>query len=263
MDNNQGMISCAIGCWLVAALGGALAAVLLMVIGGWTFVQGVFAGAVIFAVVGALISWIICKPLPAPGEVQIGASDDAAAKASAARSAAEAQSAKAASSSTTTAASSAAPAAAAEIKPSTQLAGQAELAERKGEWKYEGDGAKAKPAKKAPAKKAPAKKAAAKADAPAAAEGPGTKPATMDAAREGGPDNLKLIKGVGPKLEALLHSMGFYHFDQVAAWGADEVAWVDQNLEGFKGRVSRDDWVAQARILAAGGETEFSARSKK
>jgi NADH-quinone oxidoreductase subunit E len=47
--------------------------------------------------------------------------------------------------------------------------------------------------------------------------------------------------------------MGFYHFDQVAAWTADEVAWVDENLTGFKGRVSRDDWVSQAKSLAAEG----------
>ena len=40
------------------------------------------------------------------------------------------------------------------------------------------------------------------------------------------------------------------------------MAWVDQNLKGFKGRVSRDDWVAQARLLADGGETEFSRRAR-
>lgn len=122
-----------------------------------------------------------------------------------------------------------------------------------------------KPAAKPKAKPAPKSKAQAKAQTPKAeaATGAGTKPKTMKAARKGGPDDLKLIKGVGPKLEALLHRLGFYHFDQVAAWSADEVSWVDQNLEGFKGRVSRDDWVAQAKILAAGGETEFSARNKK
>ncbi|MEL6125271.1 MAG: NADH-quinone oxidoreductase subunit E, partial [Pseudomonadota bacterium] len=38
--------------------------------------------------------------------------------------------------------------------------------------------------------------------------------------------------------------------------------WVDQNLEGFKGRVSRDDWVAQAKMLAAGELTEFAAKKK-
>jgi len=89
-----------------------------------------------------------------------------------------------------------------------------------------------------------------------------SRPAVLAAARDGRPDDLKLIKGVGPKLEALLNSLGFFHFDQVAAWTAAELAWVDQNLEGFKGRASRDEWVAQARILAAGGSTEFSARQE-
>jgi NADH-quinone oxidoreductase subunit E len=93
--------------------------------------------------------------------------------------------------------------------------------------------------------------------------GAGTKPQTMTAPREAGADNLKLIKGVGPKLEAMLHKMGFFHFDQIAKWSAAEVAWVDENLEGFKGRVTRDDWVAQATVLAEGGETDFSNRAKK
>jgi NADH-quinone oxidoreductase subunit E len=93
--------------------------------------------------------------------------------------------------------------------------------------------------------------------------GQGTKPATLEAPRDGNADDLKMIKGVGPKLEALLHEFGFYHFDQIASWTEDEVSWVDQNLEGFKGRVSRDDWVEQAKLLADGKETEFSARAKK
>jgi len=94
----------------------------------------------------------------------------------------------------------------------------------------------------------------------AASEGEGSRPETLDGPREGGADDLKKIKGVGPKLETLLNSMGFYHFDQIAAWKPAEVAWVDENLEGFKGRVSRDDWVEQARLLASGGETEFSKK---
>ena len=88
----------------------------------------------------------------------------------------------------------------------------------------------------------------------------GTRPGGLDGPRGGAADDLKLIKGVGPKLEALLNRLGFWHFDQVASWSADEVAWVDANLEGFKGRVSRDEWVQQARVLASGGETEFSKR---
>ena len=61
-------------------------------------------------------------------------------------------------------------------------------------------------------------------------------------------------------LETLLHEHGIFHFEQIAGWGAEEVAWMDANLQGFRGRVSRDDWVGQAKILAAGSETEFSQR---
>ena len=85
-------------------------------------------------------------------------------------------------------------------------------------------------------------------------------PTGLDAARNGQADDLKRIKGVGPKLEQLLNSLGFFHFDQIAAWTASEIAWVDENLKGFKGRVSRDNWVAQAKTLAAGDDTEFSKR---
>jgi len=90
----------------------------------------------------------------------------------------------------------------------------------------------------------------------------GARPAMLDAARNGQPDDLKQIKGIGPKLEQLCNRLGVYHFDQIAGWTADEVAWVDANLQGFKGRVSRDDWVAQARVLAAGGDTDFARRVK-
>ncbi|MEM7547217.1 MAG: endonuclease [Pseudomonadota bacterium] len=142
-----------------------------------------------------------------------------------------------------------------DLKPSAALSEEATLRAGVGDWKYSAPEAE-KPAKK----KA---KSAAK-EAPAAAEPDGgAKPATLDAARDGKADDLKKIKGVGPKMEKLLNSLGFYHFDQIAAWSATEVAWVDDNLEGFKGRVSRDDWVAQAQLLATGGDTEFSKKVDK
>lgn len=79
------------------------------------------------------------------------------------------------------------------------------------------------------------------------------RPARLDAPRAGRPDDLTRIRGVGPKLMALVNDLGFYHFDQIAAWTPAEVAWVDENLAGFKGRVSRDNWVEQAAIFAKGG----------
>lgn len=163
------------------------------------------------------------------------------------------------------------------MKASAKLAGEEELASRKGSWKYEGDGAKA--AKPAAAKATPAAetydneganepmptdeaKEIGDLDGDGTLEGTdeGSKPQMLSEAREGGPDNLKEIKGIGPKLEKLCHSMGVFHFDQIASWGPQEVAWMDANLQGFRGRVTRDDWVGQAKILASGGETEFSKR---
>ena len=88
--------------------------------------------------------------------------------------------------------------------------------------------------------------------ASAAASGAGTKPATLAAARGGQPDDLRQLSGVGPKMEQTLHAMGIFHFDQIASWGPQELAWMDANLQGFKGSASRDGWVAQAKALAAG-----------
>lgn len=87
-------------------------------------------------------------------------------------------------------------------------------------------------------------------------------PVLLTEAPEGGADNLKLIKGVGPKLEGILHELGVYKFSQIAEWTRENIAWVDGRLK-FKGRIDRDGWIDQAKLLASGGETEFSKRSKK
>ena len=70
------------------------------------------------------------------------------------------------------------------------------------------------------------------------------------------PDDLKLISGVGPKIEGILNELGIYTYAQVAAWKKGERAWVDGYLN-FKGRIDRDDWVRQAKALAKGGEAEY------
>ncbi len=69
-------------------------------------------------------------------------------------------------------------------------------------------------------------------------------------------DDLKLISGVGPKIEAILHELGIYTFAQVASWKEAEREWADAYLN-FKGRIDRDDWVKQAAALAKGGEAEY------
>lgn len=74
----------------------------------------------------------------------------------------------------------------------------------------------------------------------------------LTAARGGKPDDLKLIWGVGPKLEVMLNKAGFFHFDQIAKWTDREIEWVDTQLGDFAGRAVRDRWVEQCEKLASG-----------
>jgi len=83
------------------------------------------------------------------------------------------------------------------------------------------------------------------------------------AAAIGDPDNLRQIKGVGPKLNTLLASLGVTRFDQISAWGDNEIAEVDGYLGNFKGRISRDNWVDQADYLAKGDIEGFEAKYGK
>jgi len=96
---------------------------------------------------------------------------------------------------------------------------------------------------------APAPKPEAKpAPAPEAAPAPSGKPNIPAAVGE--PDNLRLIKGVGPKLNTLLNSLGVTRFDQIAEWKEAEINEVDQYLDTFSGRITRDAWIDQAKFLA-------------
>ena len=90
----------------------------------------------------------------------------------------------------------------------------------------------------------------------------GERPMALDAPRNGVKDNLTRIKGIGLKINETLNGVGIYHFDQIANWNDDNIAWVDKNI-AFPGRVNREEWVSQAKVLAAGNETEFSKRVDK
>ncbi|MGI9356793.1 MAG: NADH-quinone oxidoreductase subunit NuoE [Rhizobiaceae bacterium] len=70
------------------------------------------------------------------------------------------------------------------------------------------------------------------------------------------PDDLKLISGVGPKIEGVLNGLGIYKYEQIAKWKKAEREWVDGYLR-FKGRVDRDEWTKQAKALAKGGRDEY------
>ena len=81
-------------------------------------------------------------------------------------------------------------------------------------------------------------------------------PAPLFKAPKGAPDDLKLISGVGPVLEARLHGLGITKWSQVAAFTAEDIAKVEASLS-FPGRVTRDNWLGQAAALAKGGEAEY------
>ena len=76
-------------------------------------------------------------------------------------------------------------------------------------------------------------------------------------------DELTRMKGVGPKVAAMLNAMGVTRYDQIAAWSDDDVARIDAQLGTFKGRITRDQWVEQARLLAAGDRAGFEAKFGK
>lgn len=93
---------------------------------------------------------------------------------------------------------------------------------------------------------------------PLAAEPVAVKTAGTKAGTTAGADDLALIKGLGPKLNAQLADIGVTTFAQIAAWDDTDIDRVDAMLGRFQGRIRRDDWVAQARLLAAGDSAGFA-----
>ncbi len=72
-------------------------------------------------------------------------------------------------------------------------------------------------------------------------------------------DPLTRMKGLGPKAEAALNALGITRFEQIAGWNEADVARIDVQMGAFKGRITRDRWVEQARFLAAGDTAGFEA----
>lgn len=73
-------------------------------------------------------------------------------------------------------------------------------------------------------------------------------------------DDLSVMKGVGPKLVARLAALGVTRFDQISDWTEADIDRIDGQLGAFAGRIRRDDWVGQARLLAAGDRPGFEAK---
>lgn len=75
------------------------------------------------------------------------------------------------------------------------------------------------------------------------------RPPALAAARDGAADDLKQIKGIGPRLESSLNALGIFHFDQIARWNEMNLAWIDAQPH-LRGRAIRDEWVDQAATLS-------------
>lgn len=259
--NGSSQSTCRRNCWITGLVGGLLVAGMFFFVAQHAFLSSLITGAVVAVLLGLFLIWAFCTapvstesdviappPVePAPAPVAEAAPAPVAEPAPAPPPVAEvvqpepAASAKAEGPATPNVAAAPAfitPVAARPPAPA------------------------AEPAPEVPAETKPARNAAkprtggfaldaavAKSKEPVAKAGP----ELLTAPRGGKPDDLKIIKGVGPKLEKLLNDVGVWHFDQIASWKAKDIAIVDEKLVGFKGRISRDEWVKQAKVLAKGG----------
>ena len=209
MNKTSDKFFCTLVCLVVASLAGFAAMAALIMVGGWSVMQALFAAAVVWAVLSALLITMICngsRETPEEARARV----------------------------------------------------ETEMAEAKARATGASIPTATKPAAASPspavAASEPTPEPAAPAPTPKVSETPAS-------AATSGPDDLKLLKGVGPKLENKLHANGVTSFAQIAGWGPAEIADMDDKLS-FKGRIDRDGWVEQAKILASGGETEFSKRGE-
>ena len=226
MDRQAAGSNCAIYCWSVGVVSGVLAFVVLWGLVGIGAFLALLLGVLVAVGAGYFLIWAFCMPLGAASQGIAAAAGPAAVQAPAAQP-------------VTTGPATASAATMAPPSPDPDIVAPV-------------------PEPAAPAVPDPAPEPD---TAPEATPAPAA-PAAVGLLSEpkGQADDLKRIKGVGPALEGRLNDLGVFHYAQIAAWGPDEVAWVDGHLK-FRGRIERDDWIAQARTLAEGGETEFSRRA--
>ncbi len=273
-------VECRRNSWLVALAGGVLVALMLIMVAHYGILKALFIGLIFFVALGAFFVWAFCSRTEEPAHEAVAAppppAEPAPRPAAPAASAAPAAVARAPE-------PVAAPAPAPVAEPAKVASATPAVAAPKSPVKPRASKAAAKPAaksaarpaaKSAPRKPAEKKPAAAKAKGATAqgldaalakskGEPKAGEPEMLAAPRGGKADDLKMIKGVGPKLEKLLNEVGVWHFGQIASWKAKDIAFVDEKMVGFHGRITRDEWVKQAKVLAEGGKTEFAARVAK
>ncbi|WP_284164458.1 endonuclease [Frigidibacter sp. SD6-1] len=231
-SDSAAQAGCQRTCWLVATGAGVVAAALLTLVALFPVFTAVLIGGLIALALGALLSWAFCSGAGAPPKAPTVAPlpTPLAAEPPPAPEAPKAEA----------------------HKYDWQVLGTEEAEAKRGILAGTAEPKAAKPrAKKASvAKGIEAAMGRTHEEAVAVAE-----PLLLLAPRDGKADDLKLISGVGPALEKLLNEVGVWHFDQIASWKAKDIAFVDAKLKTFKGRITRDEWVKQARALARkGGE---------
>ena len=232
MHHSENKRAPSLGGWVIAAGAGGVAAAVAYVVGDFNYSQSGFIGLAIFLIAGLILGmyWGSAAELPSKQTVAMPAKAAAPAMAAPAMAApAMAEAAPAAFVSAPVMGAAPAPAKAARV---------------------------AKP--KAAPKPAVAKVAAPKVARVKKPDGP----ARLSAPRKGKADDLKEIEGIGPALEKLCNSLGFYHFDQIASWSEADVAWVDANMKTFKGRIVRDKWIAQSKLILSEGLEAFRVRAQ-
>jgi predicted flap endonuclease-1-like 5' DNA nuclease len=236
-NSPNGITACVIVCWLLAFASGVFIAAALI---GWAELHGLVAaviGLIVILIAGWLLKGMFCNDdVPASAVASTAAvavSADAVAVSGVEKPAAKAEPKKPAAKKTA-------------AKSATTSKTKTAVAKKPATKKVAAP--KAKPApKKIVAKKPVAKK-------PVVTKYYKKAPAKVD--------DLKLISGVGPKLESTLNEIGIYQFAQVAVWKKADIKEVDDQLK-FKGRIARDDWMSQAKTLAKSGDTDFSKKKRK
>ena len=87
---------------------------------------------------------------------------------------------------------------------------------------------------------------------------PADEPAAVSGATAG--DDLTAIKGLGPKLATTLNGLGITSYAQIAAWSESDIEKIDSQLGRFAGRITRDNWVEQAKLLSSGDKSGFAEK---
>ena len=259
MASSEKNTECMITSWGVAAFAGVIAMIMLYWMADFGALQAIFTGGLIGTLLGVALSLTICRSQAAAADLN---SDEKPAQRYAAQAAARnaERAAAADASATSVGLAGTAGTAAGSAGTKSGTAGETSGVSATATSRATTVGGPEAGTIAADASDTTAPTAKAKAEPKAGAAD--AKPTLMlTAARDGGADDLKLISGVGPKLEQTLNDLGIYHFDQVAKFKKKDIAWVDERLR-FKGRIERDDWMSQAKILAKDGETEFSKKKK-